>query len=115
MKQFTSFPKKSEDSFQFLISFGGDGAPGSGTAFLFSFLNIGQRLMSSRENFLVFGAFCKENCTLVRRYITQTVTDLKYLEDNIFEIKSDGVTINVEYKVAELSNDMKMLLSLIHI
>ena len=69
MKQFTSFPKKSEDSFQFLINFGGDGAPGSGTAFLFSFLNIGQRLMSSRENFLVFGAFCKENCTLVRRYI----------------------------------------------
>ena len=37
------------------------------------------------------------------------MTDLKYLEDNIFEIKSDGVTINVEYKVAELSNDMKML------
>ena len=46
---------------------------------------------------------------MVRRYIAQTVTDLKYLEDNIFEIKSDGVTINVEYKVAELSNDMKML------
>ena len=109
MKQFKKFPKKSEDSFQFLINFGGDGAPGSGTAFLFSFLNVGQRLMSSRENFLVFGAFCKENCTLVRRYIAQIVTDLKYLENNIFEIKSEDVTVNVEYKVAELSNDMKML------
>ena len=49
MKEFNSFPKKKEDSFQFLINFGGDGAPGSGTAFLFSFLNIGQRFR--RETF----------------------------------------------------------------
>ena len=109
LKQFPNFSKKEDNSFQFLISFGGDGAPGSGTAFLVAFLNIGQRLMSSKENFLVFGAYCKEDCEQVRRYILQTVLDLKHLEGNIFEITSGGTVMKVEYKVAELPNDMKML------
>ena len=40
---------------------------------------------------------------MVRRYIAQTVTDLKYLENNIKD------AVNIEYKVAELSNEMKIL------
>ena len=109
LKEYPNFSKKNENSFQFLISFGGDGAPGSGTAFLLAFLNIGQRLMSSRENFLVFGAFCKEDCEQVRRYILKTVSDFKYLENNLFEVKSGESVVNVEFKIAELPNDMKML------
>ena len=37
LKQFPNFSKKENDTFQFLISFGGDGAPASGTAFLVAF------------------------------------------------------------------------------
>ena len=73
------------------------------------FLNIGQQLMSSKENFLVFGAYCKEDCEQVRRYILKTVQDLKHLEENIFEITTGDTVMKVEYKVAEIPNDMKML------
>ena len=38
---FGNFSKKDSSSFLFLISFGGDGAPGIGTIFNVSFLNVG--------------------------------------------------------------------------
>lgn len=87
LKKFPNFSKKSENSFQFLISFGGDRAPGSRTAFLLAFLNIGQQLMSGRESFLLFGVFFKEDCEQVCRYLLKTVSDFKYLEDSLFEVR----------------------------
>ena len=51
------------------MSFGGDGAPGSGCAFLSPFLNVGKRIASSFENFLIFGANVEENSPVVERFV----------------------------------------------
>ena len=56
MKSFSAdasicYVKKDPTSYLFVMAFGGDEAPGSGTAFLLSFLNIGKRIASSFENF----------------------------------------------------------------
>ena len=48
---FTEFKKKDNDSFLFVLSFGGDAAPSCGMSFLLSFLNIGCRIASSAEFF----------------------------------------------------------------
>ena len=109
LMEFPNVLKKSNDSFLFLLCFGGDGAPGTGTSFLVSFLNVTSRLMSSKENFMVFGANVDEKSTVVKRYIQHTVTELRHLEENIFELNICGTVVKVEYKVAELPNDMKMV------
>ena len=65
--------------------------------------------MSSRENFMVFDANVDEKCTVVKRYIQHTVAELKHLEENVFELNIADEIVKVEYKIAELPNDMKML------
>ena len=55
--------RQDPDSFMFVIAIGGDGAPISGTSFLISFLNVGERLMSSDENWLLFGTDENECCS----------------------------------------------------
>ena len=102
---FPTLPKKDKSSLLFVLSFGGDGAPGSGTSFLISFLNCGKRVVSSSENYLLFGANVDESSPLVEAYVRKLVMDLLYLEDNVFVI--DG--LKVEFCVGELPNDMKML------
>jgi len=64
LKDFPSFIKKDQESKLFVIAIGGDGASGSGTAFLASFINVGKRLASSAEKFLIFGANVAENSEL---------------------------------------------------
>lgn len=102
---FPTLPRKDNNSRLFVLSVGGDGAPGSGTSFLISFLNCGKRVVSSSENYLLFGANVDESSPLVEAYVRQLVVDLSYLEDNVFEI--DG--LKVEFSAGELPNDMKML------
>ena len=41
--------------FLFAMAIRGDAAPGTGMAILVSFLNVGERLPSSKEQFLLFG------------------------------------------------------------
>lgn len=41
--------------FILFIAIGGDGGPGSGLSYLISFLNVGERIVCSPENFLLFG------------------------------------------------------------
>ena len=105
MLKFESLPRKCKESFLFVLSIGGDGAPGSGTAFLVSFLNCGKRIASSAENFLLFGANVDETSDLVKLYLKELVSDLHYLESKVFDING----IKVEFVVGELPNDMKML------
>ena len=102
--KFKSLPRKCKDSFHFVLLIGGDGAPGSGTAFLASFLNCGKRIASSAENFLLFGANVEETSDLVKLYLKELVSDLNYLESKVFDING----IKVEFTVGELPNDMKM-------
>ena len=109
LKVFTKFPKKNQSSVLFLIAVGGDEAPGSGTSFLISFLNVGKRIASSMENYLIFGANVKENSIIVKRYLKDLVHQLHYLESKVFDIESDDGVIPVEFKVEGLPNDLKML------
>ena len=62
------YTKKNSDSFLFLLSFGGDGAPGVGTVFDISFINVGCRILSSSETFMVFGADVDETSDIVKLF-----------------------------------------------
>ena len=105
LKEFSDFQKKCPDSFVFFLAVGGDGAPGAGTSILVSFLNCGQRLASSSENFLIFGANVNESSEIVTAFLTKLHKDLQFLINNVFNINGR----KVEFRVGELPNDMKML------
>ena len=107
-----SFPKiekKDPDSILFAMALGGDGAPGTGTSVLLSFLNAANRIASSTENFLLFGANVSETATVVRRYVYDLISDVKYLESKVFPLNVNGKDYKIEFKLSELPNDMKML------
>lgn len=89
----------------FVLALGEDGAPGAGTSILVSFLNCGQRVASSSENYLLFGCDVDESADVVNQFIARFVRDLQYLESTVFDIGGR----KVEFKVGELINDMKML------
>lgn len=97
----------------FHIALGGDGAPfgkdESACSWLVSFLNIGQGVLSSNENFLLFGANCSENCLAVKRYLTKLMTDNRKIQSTSYSIICKGEAIDVKFVIAELPNDMKML------
>ena len=72
----------------FHIALGGDGAPfgrhDSACSWLVSILNIGKGVLSSNENFLLFGANCSENCLPVKRFLGKLMTDIKKIEFYLF-------------------------------
>ena len=109
LKEFPNFPKKNDQSFLFLISIGGDEAPGSGMSMLISFINVGKRVASSFDNHTIFGANVKENGTVVRRYVLQLLSDLRKLESEVFKVNVNGMEKLVEFRVECLPNDLKML------
>ena len=59
---------------RFLVAFGGDGCPfgknESACSFLISFLNVGKRVVSSSDNFLIFGGNVEETSLIVKKDIT---------------------------------------------
>ena len=76
---------------------------------LLSFLNVGRRIASSFDNFLVFGANVKENCIVVRCFILKLMSDIKFIENEVFKVIVSGKEVQVEFKLESLPNDMKML------
>ena len=103
------FCKKDPNSFFFLISFGVDAATGVGTIFNVSFLNVGKRILSSSESFMVFGGDVEENSLIAKRFVEKAIKDFIYLESKVFLVSVDTENVKVEFKLAELPNDMKML------
>ena len=95
--------------FAFKVAIGGDGAPfgkyDQACSWIVSFLNVGKRCLGSDDNFLIFGANFSESCIAVQRYVTRLVSDIAYLEDNVFPI--NGYVVKFEF--SEIPNDMKML------
>ena len=59
---------------KFHIALGGDGAPfgkdDTACSWLVSILNIGKGILSSNENYILFGANCSENCLAVKHFIS---------------------------------------------
>ena len=109
LKYFATVDRKNEPSLMFLLAVGGDEAPVTGTSFLLSFLNVGRRICSSFENYLLFGANVKENGIVVRRFILKFMSELKHLESAVFTVNVGGKQHLVEFKLKALPNDMKML------
>ena len=109
LKTFTAVPKKVPDSFLFALAIGGDWAQAVGMTILVSFLNVGERLPSSKEQFLLFGGDVEENSSVVEKILSLQVKDLKYLESNVFEIERETKKVKIEFKITKLPNCMKML------
>ena len=93
----------------FQIAIGGDGAPygehEQSCAWLISFLNIGHRILSSDDNFLIFGSNCSEESAVVKTYISMISKQIVQIEQTTFSINSK----NIKFRFSELPNDMKML------
>ena len=102
-----------DDTNTFYVALGGDGAPfgkdDTACSWLVSFLNIGHGILSSNENFLLFGANCSENCLPVKRFLNQLMLDVKKVQSTSYSIACKGKAIDVRFVFAELPNDMKML------
>ena len=93
----------------FLVALGGDGCPfgkkESACTFLVSFLNVGKRVASSNDNFIIFGANCEGSCPVVKKYVQLLCQEITNLEGKVFEIEG----LKVTFKFEEVPNDMKML------
>ena len=98
-----------ESTGTFQIALGGDGCPfgknESACSFLFSFLNVGRRVASSYDNFLIFGANCDESSPVTKKYVRSLLPQLAELERAAYEFEG----IKYRFKLEELPNDMKML------
>ena len=108
LKQF-DFPRKDPNSTLFVMCIGGDEAPGEGTSYLISFMNVGKRIASSTENFTIFGGDVKEGSLIVRTYVSKMMSEIRCLESQVFHVNVDGIEIPVEFKMGGLPNDMKNL------
>lgn len=66
-------PMRKDDAFK--VAIGGDGAPfgkwDESMSWLVSFINVGARVASPNDNFLLFGANCKEDHPAVRLFTKQ--------------------------------------------
>ncbi|CAB4043150.1 Hypothetical predicted protein [Paramuricea clavata] len=99
--------------YTFVIYLGGDGAPfgkdDTSCAWLISFLNIERGVLSSNQNYLLFGANCSENCIPAQRFIKLLLTDIYSLEKEPISCTHDGKQVMVRFSIGELTNDMKMI------
>ena len=97
----------------FKVAIAGDGTPfgkdDQALAWLLSFLNCGQRVYSSAENFLLIGASCSEDCEPVRRYVVLLERQMTEIEGKMFLVEIDGKEKFVSFQFELLPNDMKYL------
>lgn len=74
----------------FQVAIGGDGAPfgkyDQSCAWLISFLNVGHRILSNEDNFLVFGSNCSEQSTAAKRYIAMISKEIEQIEKSSFTV-----------------------------
>lgn len=79
----------------FQIAIGGDGAPfgkyEQSCAWLISFLNIGHRVLSSDDNFLIFGSNCSEESAVVEKYISMISKQIVEIEPSTFSINNRNI------------------------
>ena len=71
---------RGDDSFSFAMAIRGDGAPGTGMAILVSFLNVGERLPGSKEQFSLFGGAVEANSEIVSNFFKILIKDVRFLE-----------------------------------
>ena len=78
------------EPFHFRVAVGADGAPfrkdDEATAWIISFLNVGERIASESENFLIAGANCSESHVAMIRYARKLVSDIAYVEKQSYSV-----------------------------
>ena len=99
----------SEREGAFKVAIGGDGAPfgkwDQSMSWLISFLNVGPRVASPNDNFLLFGANCKEDHLVVSRFTVKLATDMEKIESKSYTVLGKNVTFFFDL----LPGDMKFL------
>ena len=97
----------------FKVAIAGDGTPfgkdDQALAWLLSFLNCGQRVYSSAENFLLIGASCSEDCEPVRRYVVLLERQMTEIEGKMISVETDGKKKFASFQFELLPNDMKYI------
>ena len=97
----------------FLVAIGADGAPfgkeSEATAWLVSFLNLGNRIASCDDNFLLLGASCKEDhpAMISYMYATQIWGEIALIESKAYQIQGHDITIKFKFEL--VPSDMKWL------
>ena len=93
----------------FKVAVGGDSAPFGkwveSVSWLVSFLNVGARVASPNENFLLFGANCEEDYPAVRLSTKQLASQIKEIEKKAYTVSGVQVTFSFEL----VPSDMKFL------
>ena len=89
-----------------LFAVGEDGCPFGKNESACSFLlNVGKRVASSNDNFIILGGNCEETSPFVCKYCQFFCKEISGIAKKVFEIEG----LHVTFKCAELPNDMKML------
>ena len=74
-------------------------------SWLISFLNVGPRVASPNDNFLLFGANCKEDHMVVSRFTVKLAIDMEKIESKSYTVLGKNVTFSFDL----LPGDMKFL------
>ena len=93
----------------FRAAVGGDGAPfgnwGESISLLVSYLNVGPRVVSPNDSFLLFGANCKETHDVVVQFCKLLADNFAAIEQRIYTIGD----VAVKFTFDLVPSDMKFL------
>lgn len=78
-----------------LVATGADGAPlgkdNEATSWLVSCLNLGNRIASCDDNFLILGANCKEDHPAMIKYGTQIQGEIALIESKTYQLQGHDI------------------------
>ena len=97
------------EKYHFRLAIKADGAPfgkdDEACAWLVSFLNVGKRITSQNENFLLAGANCSESHVCMQRYARQLIDSIETISVKTYNING----FDVQFSFELLPSDMKWL------
>ncbi|XP_031565569.1 uncharacterized protein LOC116300771 [Actinia tenebrosa] len=108
LKKESFFMHYGSEPYHFRVAIGADGAPfgkdDEATAWLLSFLNVGEMIASEAENYLIAGANCSESHIAMIRYAKMLTQDIAHIESQIYVLPDDQ---RVKFTIELLPSDMK--------
>lgn len=98
-----------ESLWHFRVALGADGAPfgkdDEATSWLLSFLNVGERIASCNENFLLCGANCSESHPSMIKFAKNLISDVAHIEKQIYVLPASKT--KAKFTVELIPSDMK--------
>ena len=64
------------------------------------YFKSGKGILSSNDNYLLFGANCSESCITVGRFIQKLMVEVEQIEKQVFPIKVKESVVNVKYCIS---------------